>query len=464
MKNAIACILVVLILLSLPACHAVPPEDATAEPTISTTVPTVPTTPTTPTAPTTVPTEPTMPKELVSEVREDGLVYTPHTHHYLNSGLPCWAYIQFSLDENCFPGKTITYDVSTNFGFFRVPPDYSRLPAYTNLENNKTYGWMTGSLMGFEEILLKDGAIFVDAVIRADGVIVGYGIFEINGDGEGNFALMRSETVIFPMFNGNFQVVSEEYVAEKIAELKQTVTPFDWEEKVAEYDAYRIAYWDAYWKNYFEERKPLDTPAIIQITSSQDVLEEDPAVCQMNIVEGYHCVDYPVVPDYSLYKDYYIYLPGSTENKCIYLDTGINDWDVSSTKDNCTVRTNYGGFFEVDGVTGGELATYWGQTAYPKYSFDLAWVGPYDIPDTNPSESEKPDRIWIDMIFRNGEYIVGFAIYEIVPWGDHDEGYTIVNAYDECYKLIDGHFQNITEEFVNARIEAYHQYAENNSK
>lgn len=457
MKRLKTIALLLLVAALLCACHAV--DDTLSTPTVEGNETTAPTTAAT--VPT-VPAEPTMPKELVSESRKDGLIYTPHTHHYLNSGLPCWTYIQFALDEDCYPGKTITYDVSTNFGFFRVPPDYTRSSVYKNLENNKTYGWMTDSLRGFENVLLEDGAIFVDAVIRADGVIVGYGIFEINGDGKGNFALMRSETVIFPMFNGKCQEVSEQYVAEKLAEMKQTVTPFDWEEKVAEYDAYLTAYWDNYWKNYYEERKPLDTSAIIQITSSMDVLEEDPAVSQMNVVNGYHCVNYPIIVDPWL-EDFYIYLPKSNEHAAIYLMISMTDRDLLSPNEQYEVRTNYGGFFEVDGGTGGTLVKYVGQLAFIEYSWSLAWVGPYDIPDIDPAVTEKPNRIWIDAIFRDGEYIIGFAIYEVVPWGDHNEGYTIVNAYDESYKLIDGRFQSITEEFVNQRIEAYHRYAESNS-
>ena len=90
-----------------------------------------------------------------------------------------------------------------------------------------------------QEIWDAGGTVFVDAIIRADGHIVGYGIFEIAGQDAKWFALMRAETVVFPMFNGQLQEVSEEYVVEKIAELKQTVTPFDLEAKQAEYNAYR---------------------------------------------------------------------------------------------------------------------------------------------------------------------------------------------------------------------------------
>lgn len=321
---------------------------------------------------------------------------------------------------------------------------------------------MTDSLQQFESVLLEDGAIFVDAVIRADGVIVGYGIFEINGDGKGNFALMRSETVIFPMFNGKCQEVSEQYVAEKLAEMKQTVTPFDWEEKEAEYTAYLIAAEEARRKQYFEERKPLDSATIIQITSSQDVLEEDPAISKLNVVKDYQLVENPMYPmDDPYFEPLSHYLLGSSNYRCIYVRAGWGDSELVSLYSSCEYRTNYGGFYAADYGTGSELTEYLGSKATT--FLYLAWVGAYDVPGIDPTTIEKPDRIWIDAIFRDGDYIIGFAVYELVPWGDHNEGYTIVNAYDESYKLIDGRFQSITEEFVNQRIDAYHRYAESNS-
>ena len=233
MKKTIIFVFTAVFLLCLSSCHVAPPVgSANANP--STTDSQNAESPT----PTTIPTEPTMPKELVSEVREDGLIYEPNVHHKSWAGKFSGMNLRFKLDEGLYPGKVITYDVFTNYGEVRSFTTFYEAPL--PLENQKVYFWSAYLLFEDEnEILNRDGAVFVDVIIRADGNIIGYGIFEIGGDGNGWFSMMRTETVIFPMFNGQIQDVSEEYVVEKIAELKQTVTPFDLEVKQAEYDAYR---------------------------------------------------------------------------------------------------------------------------------------------------------------------------------------------------------------------------------
>jgi hypothetical protein len=189
--------------------------------------------------------DPTMlegPIEIICESREDGLLYVPNVHHKNYSGKRNWMPIRFNLSEECYPGMKITYDVSANYGEIRT---ISETAAPMPLENQEIYGWTGKWVSGdLSAVLAKDGSIFVEAVIRADGHIVGFGIFEIGGDGTGWFALMRTETVIFPMVDGQLQNVTEEYVAEKLVELKQTVTPLDLEAKKAEYEAYLKEYWE----------------------------------------------------------------------------------------------------------------------------------------------------------------------------------------------------------------------------
>ena len=174
----------------------------------------------------------------MSEAREGVLVYDPYPHQRKWSGRFSGTNICVKVDESLYPGKTITYRTSTNYGRIIFLYNFGSSPPQP-LENKKHYAW-SGHLLseGPDEVLNRDGAIFVDVVIYADESIIGYGIFEIGGDSEGWLAMMRTEAVLFPMIDGQLQEVSEEYVAEKLTELKQTVTPFDREAKEAEYLAY----------------------------------------------------------------------------------------------------------------------------------------------------------------------------------------------------------------------------------
>ena len=202
------------------------------------------------TAPTIIPPEPTMPAQIVSEIREDGLLYIPDVVNYFYSSHA--MALNFFLDESAYPGMQITYDISTNLGSLYKLTYVNGNASGTyhttlSLENNTYVRWIHRSSSGLGNMELINevgGAVFVDAVIRADGRIVGYGLFEIGTADAYEFAIMRSETVIFPMIDGQLQEVSEEYVAEKLTELKQTVTPFDLEAKKAEYEAYLKEYWE----------------------------------------------------------------------------------------------------------------------------------------------------------------------------------------------------------------------------
>ena len=234
MKKVICILLAVAMFGSLCACHAVEDGPDIVESSISATQDTE-----------SMP-DPTMlegPIEIICESREDGLLYVPNVHHKNYSGKRNYMLIWFNLSEECYPGMRITYDVSANYGALELKFEAatSTLPLEYQTVYSWTGKWVDGDL---DAILAMDGAIFVEAVIRADGHIVGFGIFEIGGDGTGWFALMRTETVIFPMVDGQLQNVTEEYVAEKLVELKQTVTPLDLEAKKAEYDAYLKEYWE----------------------------------------------------------------------------------------------------------------------------------------------------------------------------------------------------------------------------
>lgn len=246
MKRLCYFLMFFVLILPFNACHIVNPggivgtnsdttvhqsTEHTITDAISTTVPT--------TVPTTISTEPDMPKELVSEVREDGLLYIPFVINYFYSSRA--IALNFSLDATLYPDMEITFDIATNWGKLYYFPDGNNYLEFSH-KNGFYVQWLPenySDYLGKMELIEQiGGAVFVDAVIRADGHIIGYGVFEIGTIDAYEFAVMRSETVIFPMVDGQIQYVTEEYTAERIAELKQTVTTYDQAAKQAEWEAY----------------------------------------------------------------------------------------------------------------------------------------------------------------------------------------------------------------------------------
>lgn len=236
MIRRLCCISILLFFVfSLFACHAVPPESGVTPP--ATTPSTIPASEPT-TIPTTVPTEPTMPKELVSQRLDHMWFYWPAALIYPYSGY--LIRIVPALDPALYPGMEITFDLSVNYGKIWDSRNAEHWDwAYSELSIPNKVGslrWQISSTNDYEPIP-EGEAVFVEAIVRADGHIVGYGIIEIGSDHRDSVtycAMMRTEGVCFPMIDGELQNVSEEYVADRIAELKQTVTPFDLEAKRAE--------------------------------------------------------------------------------------------------------------------------------------------------------------------------------------------------------------------------------------
>lgn len=249
MKRVLSLFACIAMCAALCACHAVQPENtdhnnpgtAGSQVTEPPTIDTMPAT-----APTAVPTEPTMPAEVISEIRKDGLLYIPDVVHYIYSSR--LLVLNFGIEETLYPDMEITFDISTNWGALYYFPEgeyYKNFSHKNQFYVQWRYELYHPEYLGKMELINEvGGAVFVDAVIRADGHVVGYGLFEIGTADAYEFALMRAETVIFPMVDGQLQYVTEEYVADRIAELKQTVTPFDLEVKRAECDAYLKEYWE----------------------------------------------------------------------------------------------------------------------------------------------------------------------------------------------------------------------------
>ena len=158
-------------------------------------------------------------------------------------GLP----LNLSLDESGFEGMNITFEVTVSDGSFRQkwPVDFSKseyeaqkgkyLGTQFTVKNDHTIYWLPWvwkENKAKKEFVLQDtyadyGA-YVDIIIRADDLIIGYAVVEIYAVNEilvtpegykiaSPYSARILEIISFPKVDGEFQNVSESYVEGAIA-------------------------------------------------------------------------------------------------------------------------------------------------------------------------------------------------------------------------------------------------------
>ena len=459
MRKILALILILAMVLPLCACNAanapttqntLETVGTTAAP--ATTLPLISSTSMEPAA-TTMPTEPAEP---VGELRTD--VITTQPRLWETRSQLYGIVMKLDMPDDSYPGMVITFDLSATYAelWSRTENLGSRL----TIENHQELYWRNlGDPAATREYLDNGGAFFVTAVIRADGNIVGYGLLEIGSIKAATYGPVRCETVCFPITSGQLQDVSEEYVLEKLAEAQKIRTPFDRDAKREEEWAYLFG------DGAVPEPAAAPDPAqtTIHISAPFDIFAADPEAAgdvQMHVQEGYQFLKH-LPEDSEDYGGYYLYYVEHTSlyNE-ILLWPGVLDEDVRFMPLTYEARTNYGALYNYSGKSLDEC--YEGQQAM--FVEFLRWKGISEVP--KEERMEKPERIWIDIIVRANGCVVGFMVLEIVHWDEYtmDESYTVLYRYSEGYQMIDGHYQNITEEFVNARIEACHQYFMNNAE
>lgn len=90
----------------------------------------------------------------------------------------------------------------------------------------------------------------------------------------------------------------------------------------------------------------------------------------------------------------------------------------------------------------------------------FSWKG-HDLWGMTTDELGLPDvlvqvgGVWVDIVVKVDDNIVGCAVFEIVPYQNF--GLTARYVCSEYYPQVNGRYQNITEEFVQKRLEACHQ-------
>lgn len=456
MKRALILLLISALTLTLMACGGDTPTtgstdanlEATGttgvtEPTSSATEPTESTAPTEP-EPTDppgpvkpeVPAEPTDPANLVTEARTEAPCYIPDLFNPTGGYGP--PTILFDLPQECFPGMEITFDLKADYAFLGGS---NRRDTVEAMENGKGMSISWWDYQEMQAVVDAGGSTFIEVIIRADGYIVGYGIYEIGTDGH-YYASMRAESVIFPVIDGVLQYSTEEYVAEKIAELKQVITPLDVDAKLEEEEAYLIAYWENYWNNFYAERTPVESDTI-HVTASVDLFSKDPEAAGNALVQ---ILEEQPIHSSGLYE---AYVYGSELYPEIHLSPSIyHKLGVDYGQFTYEVSTNYSGLYDTDGV-------FQGNHFFPNTG-NFRWRGPQEWPEGTADTVEQPQQIWIDVVIRSREHIVGFIVFQIVPMDGEPEGYSLQYHYSEVYDFVDDRFQAITEEFVRNRIDACH--------
>lgn len=138
--------------------------------------------------------------------------------------------LSFLTEEEMLEGHEITYDISINYGEIRKSGNkYPLEDKNVTIGNGDTVYWTVDEVIKMistdyttEMVKEKTSGVYADVIIKADGNIVGYAVFEMVCTLPEiyffNSILLRS--VFYPKVDGEFQVITDEYVAEQIANTK----------------------------------------------------------------------------------------------------------------------------------------------------------------------------------------------------------------------------------------------------
>lgn len=190
-------------------------------------------------------------------------------------------------------------------------------------------------------------------------------------------------------------------------------------------------------------------PLLLQIIAPFDIYAENPDAAgdvEVTVVEGYRLLDNQSLPRFCSYDSMRL----GNDYFTIQILPGILEDDLKNYAINYEVKTNYAGLFTARAGTEGYVGK---QTTCKTH---IHWRG-LDVVPEEERDQVMPDRIWVDMVVKILDDIVGLVVFEIVPWEGRDDAFTIYYRYSEFYPMFDGRKQEVSEELVWQRIEAYHQ-------
>lgn len=142
--------------------------------------------------------------------------------------------MKIMVNEQTLQDSKITFDLSCQHGSFYtwekmgVSPHTQMVVTHgqaVTLENDNYFYWRAEKTMLWTEFLDQQGGIYINVIVRADGHIVGYAIFEIIAQDElmQFYGIAMRESVYYPKVDGKFQEITEEYVQSQMD--IQTLTP-----------------------------------------------------------------------------------------------------------------------------------------------------------------------------------------------------------------------------------------------
>ena len=98
----------------------------------------------------------------------------------------------------------------------------------------------------------------------------------------------------------------------------------------------------------------------------------------------------------------------------------------------------------------GQIFLWMGDEIFSMYIYQ-----PMDSDIGLPDVMDQIGRVWVDVVVKADGKIVGCTVFEMVMW--KDVMLTVEYVGSDYSPPADGQYQNISEEFVRQRIEAYHE-------
>lgn len=177
----------------------------------------------------------TTPENMVSYELEEGTISAPlwwcPALSYIR-GLP----ITLKVLNSAYSEMEITMDISSDCGEFYGHPDeekykdspldyiaQEKLGSSFTINDGETIFWSLSNSDNLEA-LCAAGGFYVDVIIRAESNIVGCAVIKVVSadDMQFHYSVGDVKTLGFPPVDGEFQNVTEEYVQQELAKMKQS--------------------------------------------------------------------------------------------------------------------------------------------------------------------------------------------------------------------------------------------------
>lgn len=155
--------------------------------------------------------------ELTDTIDSYNRIWMPFVSLKMGYGIP----LTFQFPDDVF--TKLEFHITVEYGKFslKIPEGEKYLGDEAIIQNGETVIWRGGKLSEAAEIIGRDNEFFAYILIFAESHIVGYGIirFAYYAGEDGmlpTFIAENFSTVYFPLVDGQYQAVTEEYVYQQI--------------------------------------------------------------------------------------------------------------------------------------------------------------------------------------------------------------------------------------------------------